>query len=93
MLRLHSCVEQIVSPFGMVILTGFRVGLMFVTGAPVITICPVVPESPIAMPFGMGFLGAALFANPVLVARLSLESAVARLLLTVFEVTTVTSSS
>ena len=65
------------SPFGIVILTGFRVGLMFVTGAPVLTKCPVVPESAMAMPFGMGLLVAALFEKPVLVARLSLESAVA----------------
>ena len=93
MSKLHSWVEQIVSPLGMVILTGFYVGLTFVTGAPVMTKFPVVPESPIAMPFGMGLLGAALFANPVLVALLSLESVVARLLLAVFEVTTVTSSS
>ena len=81
------------SPFGMVILTGLYVGLMFVTGAPVMTKFPVVPESPIAMPFGMGLLGAALCAKSVLVARFSLESVVARLLLAVFEVTTVTSSS
>ena len=65
------------SPFGIVILTGFRVGLMFVTGAPVLTKCPVVPESAMTMLFGMGLLVAALFENPVLVARLSLESAVA----------------
>jgi len=62
----------------MVIVTGFRVGLMFVTGAPVITKCPVAPESPIAVPFGMGLLGAALCAKSVLVARLSLEFVVAR---------------
>ena len=81
MSKLHSWVEHIVSPLGMVILTGFCVGMTFVTGAPVMTKCPVVPESPIAMPFGMGLLGAALCANSVLVAWLSLEFAVARLLL------------
>jgi len=93
MSRLHSWVEHIVSPFGMVILTGFRVGLMFLTGAPVLTKCPVVPESAMAMLFGMGLSVAALFEKPLLVVRLSLESAVARLPVAVLEVTTVTSSS
>ena len=92
MFKLHSCVEQIVSPLGMLIFTGFVVGLTFVTGAPVMTKYPVVPESLIAMPLGMGIYDAALFAYCVLAAWLYLESAVAWLLLAVFDVMIVTSS-
>ena len=70
---------------------------MFVTGSPVMTKWPVVPESPITIPFGMGILLAALFANWWLASELSLESTVAWsmawLLLDVLDVTTVASSS
>ena len=52
MSRLHSCVDDMVSPLGMVMRTGREVGLTLVTGAPCITKCPVVPESLMARPGG-----------------------------------------
>ena len=72
MSKLHTCVETMISPFGIVIVTGLVAGCMFFTFAFFMQKWPVVPES--ATPSSiLGSMAAFCAANAMLIGGFSVE--------------------